>query len=339
MGKSSLILVLGMTAIVAVILLKLNANSKEGLSTTVNMFEQTQARLIANSGVEIYLEKLKADPTMLNKTFPGNQLNNGTYDIQITGPDTLVTVKSTATFMGVTHTSVVKAAADKLPFFPVPSGMYIATEAVSGAKINGNILVSGFDHDINGNQLNNGNVLNGIGVDNNSNVTIIKNAVGGSADIEGLGGEPSVGVVSNTTNWTEYAMDVVSNPDIILNSNTNLSQIPNLGTLSSPKVTFVNGSVRFNSDLEGCGILVVNGDLEINGNFTYRGIVIAYKEAAIKTKLNGNGKVYGAMVIAGTSVDLTISNGNFKCLYSQESLNHVAGLLKTKRFRIISWWE
>ncbi|MCL6494009.1 MAG: hypothetical protein K6T54_04430, partial [Ignavibacterium sp.] len=95
MGKSSLILVLGMTAIVAVILLKLNANSKEGLSTTVNMFEQTQARLIANSGVEIYLEKLKADPTMLNKTFPGNQLNNGTYDIQIIGPDTLVTVKST----------------------------------------------------------------------------------------------------------------------------------------------------------------------------------------------------------------------------------------------------
>jgi hypothetical protein len=217
--------------------------------------------------------------------------------------------------------------------------MYIATNAVSGASINGNITVSGFDHDINGNLLNNGNVLNGIGVDNNNNVTTIKNSIKGSADIEGLGGKPSVGVVSNSTNWTEYAMDCVSNPDIILNSNTNLSQISNLGTVNNPKVTFVNGNVKFNSNLEGCGILVVNGDLEINGNFTYRGIVIAYKEAAIKTKLNGNGKVYGAMVIAGTSVDLSISNGNFKCLYSQEALSHVAGLLKTKRFRILSWWE
>lgn len=53
MGKSSLIIVLGMSVIIAFFILKLNANSKENLSTTMNMYEQTQARLIANSGVEM----------------------------------------------------------------------------------------------------------------------------------------------------------------------------------------------------------------------------------------------------------------------------------------------
>ena len=55
MGKGLLIIVLGMAVIVSFMMLKLNANSKQNLSTTIDMFEQTQARIIANSGVEIYL--------------------------------------------------------------------------------------------------------------------------------------------------------------------------------------------------------------------------------------------------------------------------------------------
>jgi len=337
MGKSILIIVLGMSVIVGFMILKLNANSKENLSTTVNMFEQTQARLIANSGVEIYLEKLKADPSMKGKTYNNNNLLGGTYNVSISGPDSAVKVTSTSNFMGVNHTSIVIAQADKLPFFPVNGAMYIDANSVSGVSISGNITVSGYDHDINGNKLNNGNVLPGIAVDNLADVTKIKNAIKGSALIEGQGGTPSVQQVTNGIDWEKYALDVQSNPDIIINSTTPIPS--NLGTTASPKSTFVNGNIQFNSNLEGCGILVVNGDLTINGNFTYRGIIIAYKDSKITTKLNGNGKVYGAMVIAGATADLQISNGNFKCYYSQEALNTVGGLLKARRFNILSWWE
>jgi hypothetical protein len=301
------------------------------------MFEQTQARLISNSGVEIYLEKLKADPSMNGKTYNDNSLNGGTYNINFSGPDSLVKVTSTATFMGVTHTSIVIAQADKLPFFPVNGAMYVDANSVSGVSINGNITVSGYDHDINGNKLMNGNVLPGIAVDNAGDVTKIKNAIKGSAVVEGQGGTPSVQVVSNGIDWEKYALDVQSNPDIIINGNTKLPS--DLGTIASPKSTFVNGSIQFNSNLDGCGILVVNGDLTINGNFTYRGIIIAYKDSKITTKLNGNGKIYGAMVIAGTSADLQISNGNFKCYYSQAALTAIGSLLKARRFNILSWWE
>lgn len=339
MGKSSLIITLGMSAIIAFFILKLNANSRENLATTVNMFEQTQARLIANSGVEIYLEKLKADISMKGKTFNNNSLFGGTYDVHIAGPDSAVMVTSTANFIGVTHTSIVKAKADKLPIFPVPGAMYIDADAVTNVKITGNITVSGFDHDINGNPLGNGNDLPGIAVDNPADVNTIINNIKGAADIEGYGGTPSVHPVTNGIDWEEYAMDVASNPDIIINSNSDLSQITNLGTIASPKTTFVNGDIQFNSNLEGCGILVVNGNLRINGNFTYRGIIIAYRDSEITTKLNGNGKVYGAMIVAGESANLEISNGSFELLYSQEALNNLANLLKTRRFRILSWWE
>ena len=339
MGKSILIVVLGMSVIVGFFILKLSANSKESLSTTVNMFEQTQARLIANSGVEIYLEKLKADMSMKGNTYYNNSLFDGTYDIHIAGPDSAVMVTSTSSFMGTTHKSVVVAAADRLPFFPVPGAMYIAADAVSNVSISGNITVDGNDHDINGNLNPSGDVLPGIAVDNPADVAKIKGSIKGSADILGQGGKPSVYSVTNGIDWREYAKDVESNPDIIINSSTNLSKISNLGTVANPKTTFVNGDIQFNSNLEGCGILVVNGNLRINGTFTYRGLVIAYKDSEIETKLNGNGKIYGGMIIAGTSANLQISNGNFKCLYSEEALQHISGMLKTKRFRILSWYE
>jgi hypothetical protein len=338
MGKSILLITLGISVIISFFIIRLNANSKEGLNVTVNMFEKTQARLIANSGVEIFLEKLKADGSMRGKTYNGNKLNNGTYNIQISNGDT-VTVTSTSDFMGVSHKTIVVAAADKLPFYPVPGAMYVATDAINNVSISGNIEVNGYDHSIDGVKLNNGNILPGISVDNAGAVTKIKSSIKGSADVDGLGGKPSVQQVNNAIDWKQYAFDIASDPDIIINTSTNLSKISNLGTKAQPKTTFVNGDIHFNSNLEGCGILVVNGNLRINGNFTYRGIIIAYKDSEITTQLNGNGKLYGGMVIAGTSANLAISNGNFNCLYSQESLNHVSGLLKSNRFKILSWWE
>ena len=59
MGKAIIIVLIGFSAITSFFILNLNANSKEGLKTTIDHFENTQARLIANSGVEIYLEKMR----------------------------------------------------------------------------------------------------------------------------------------------------------------------------------------------------------------------------------------------------------------------------------------
>ena len=339
MGKAVLILALGTSVLISFFILKVNSNSKENLSNTVNMFEQTQARLIANSGVEIYLEKLKWDKTMNGHTYLDNELFGGSYDVTLSGPDSLVTVVSTGRFMGVTHKTVVEAQTDRLPVFPIPAAMYIASPNVSNVKINGNITVSGYDHDMDGNNLNNGNDLLGIACDNPADVPTIISNIGGHATVEGTGGDPSVNAVTNAIDWEDYAEEVANNPDIVINTSTELLNYTNLGTTTDPKTTFINGDVQISNSLTGCGILVVNGNLKINDAFTYRGMIIAFKDSNIKTELNGEANVYGGMIIAGTSAQLWISNGTFDLFYSKDALQTIGKLLKTRRFNIVSWWE
>ena len=339
MSKGSLILVLGMSVIVSFIILKLNANSKENLSTTVNMYEQTHARLVANSGIEIYLEKLKADMTMLGQTYNNNQLFGGSFNLTISGPDTAIIVISNSTFMDVTHKSVAIVKADKLPKFIANSSLYVSSETMSSIKINGHITIDGYNHDINGIKLEDGNEVPGISVDTEAQVQQIIESISGNALIDGLGGPPSVHVaLPNGFDWTEYSQEVANNPDIIINSEDDLREYSNLGTTLNPETTFINGDIHINS-ISGCGILVVNGNLQINGNFDYRGVIISYEDSDITTQLNGNGLIIGAMVVAGSNANLNISNGSLECLYSQEALELVNNLLTTRRFEVLSWWE
>ena len=44
MGKTALIIALGMSLIVAFFTMRLQSNSREGLDSTINMFTSTQAR-------------------------------------------------------------------------------------------------------------------------------------------------------------------------------------------------------------------------------------------------------------------------------------------------------
>jgi hypothetical protein len=109
MGRSILIVILGVSVITSLMMLKLNANSKQGLQTTVDHYELTQARIIANSGVEIYLEKLRKDK-VLHGTFTNIDLLDGGYDIDISGPDSLLTITSSGHFGNTNHQVIVTAA-------------------------------------------------------------------------------------------------------------------------------------------------------------------------------------------------------------------------------------
>ena len=345
MGKALLIIALGVSVIISFFTLKVNSNSKENLSATVNMFELTQARLIANSGVEIFLEKLKHDRSMMNSNFRDNELFGGNYDIVISGPDSMVRVTSTARFMGVQHTTVVEAAADKVPMYPGPGAMYLSAGTVAGLKknaINGSIEINGNDHDLNGN-LAGGISVPGIAVDGEIQkqsviAMITKNTID---QVLGSGGSPSVSAIVNSVDWSEYAQLVADNPDIVIDVQEKVKSTNVWGTQANPKITFVNGDIHINNSqaASGCGILVVNGSLEINGGFEFTGLVIAFKETSIDIKLNGNAQILGSLVVAGNEINVDVSSGNFRALYSSAALNLIQTLLATKRFSILSWYE
>jgi Tfp pilus assembly protein PilX len=83
----------------------------------------------------------------------------------------------------------------------------------------------------------------------------------------------------------------------------------------------------------GEGLLYVDGDLHINGNFTYKGMV--YVEGNLT--LNGNLWILGGLIVKGKTV-LKITNGSAVLLYSaeamQQNITKYGGNMRT-----IAWKE
>ena len=282
---------------------------------------------------------------MMNKSFPNNSISGGTYDINISGPDSLVKVTSTATFMGVQHTTVVEAAADRMPFIPGPGAMYLSASTIAALKknaIGGSIEINGNNHDINGNLIA-GTPVPGIAVDGEIQRQAIVDMINKNKinQILGAGGTPSVCVVNDTIDWAEYALLLANNPDILIDVQGKIKATNEWGTTAHPKVTFVNGDITLSNSqaASGCGILVVNGNLTVNGGFDYKGLLVAFKDTKVTIKLTGNVQILGSLVAAGNQIDVDVSSGNFRSLYSTEALALIQQLLVTKRFSILTWWE
>lgn len=69
-------------------------------------------------------------------------------------------------------------------------------------------------------------------------------------------------------------------------------------------IIYVDGSVHLNGNGYGQGILLVNGDLEINGVFEFFGLVIVRDDV---TKGNGTAKINGALYAANLTLDSSTS--------------------------------
>jgi hypothetical protein len=335
MGKSILIMVLGTGLLVSLLTLSLSKNSTSQVESTTDFYKQEQARLIANSGVEIYLEKLR-DNKNLTGTFLNNEFNDGTYDIYISGPDSSLKIRSIGHYENQNHTTVVKAKRDKITLPPINSSVYLSSNSL-GINFNGNVDIDGRDHDIDG-TLTGNTPLPGIGVDSPSDSSYIINNVKPkvSYSIQGEGGAPSVKTVTDTTDWKQLTEDIIFASDITLPTGTYSTGA--FGTNSEPKITYVTGDVHFSGTVIGAGIMVVNGNLTLSGQFNYDGIILVYGNSNITTKVVGQGSVVGATICVGQSINIQ-ATGNSKLYYSKEAIDNARANLKSSRFTITSWWE
>ena len=101
----------------------------------------------------------------------------------------------------------------------------------------------------------------------------------------------------------------------------------------SPKVIHITNDVHINNSdtFEGSGILVIDGDLIVNGGFEWFGVVI------VKGMLDAKGtaNIQGALIAgdeAGMDVDLT---GNFNIDYDCELINFVYNSFS--KYKMTSW--
>ena len=67
------------------------------------------------------------------------------------------------------------------------------------------------------------------------------------------------------------------------------------GTTADPKFTLVNGNATLDG---GAGLLIVTGNLVLNGNPSFNGIVLVLGEGTINRNGGGNGNIHGAIYVA-----------------------------------------
>lgn len=336
-GKGILLLMLGFAGLTTLLTMNLNTNVSQGLEETIDFYDQTQSRLIANSGVEIYLEKLRRNKT-LKGGFKNNTLLGGKFDMSITGVDSLMTITADATFNGITHRSIVTARRSAVTIPDIYGSVYVSAQNLN-VNLKGNVEINGNDHDINGNPIA-GTSVPGIAVDTPADSAYIINEIKPKVtkNILGFGGDPSVHTVNSTTDWNDVTTNYIYAADTTLPTGT-YSTGTVLGTPANPKITYINGDAHFTGTAEGAGIMVVNGNITLSGQFTFRGILIGYGQSTIETKTVGNSGVFGAVILVGDNVEIDASAGNSKMFYSSQAINLAKSNLKSSRFEILSWWE
>ncbi len=83
----------------------------------------------------------------------------------------------------------------------------------------------------------------------------------------------------------------------------------------------------------GEGFLYVDGDMTINGNFTFRGLI--YIEGDLK--VNGNSWILGGLIVKGKS-RVKLSNGSFVVLYSRDAVEQNISKYG-QQFMTLAWRE
>jgi hypothetical protein len=69
----------------------------------------------------------------------------------------------------------------------------------------------------------------------------------------------------------------------------------NAGSAATPAFTFVDGDCTLDG---GAGLLIVTGNLEMNGNPNFNGLILVLGAGTVNRDGGGNGNIYGAMTVA-----------------------------------------
>lgn len=112
------------------------------------------------------------------------------------------------------------------------------------------------------------------------------------------------------------------------------------GTAAITRITHVTGDVRIAGTIEGYGVLVLDGSLEVTGNFNFHGLVIMRTEGYIRA--NGNAIIDGAVLIGENAVGSNVLDvrGNVNILFNSCTLTAADGWVPLPRTaKVVAWQE
>lgn len=161
-------------------------------------------------------------------------------------------------------------------------------------------------------------------------------------NVIGAGSVPSVATISPLSQTVSEMADAY-----LALSHTNLpagnySGNDDWGTSGSPRITRVTGNAQISGTIEGYGVLVVDGALDISGNFTFHGLVIARGD--IQVQITGNAGIFGSLLVgesaspdAGYELDV---RGNATIRFDSCALSSADNWVPLpKKARLLAWQE
>lgn len=271
----------------------------------------------------------------------GNDLADNDGDGETDEPDEadIVEVVSTGSYDGAWRTVYVTLLA-RYRSPGVGAAIYVSNPAADLDLDGKSLLISGRDVDLK--QAETGALVPGVGV--NGDPSLLRNQVRSleGARVVGEGPSPSVLEVP-PLDLQALIEEGARSANVVLEAGE-VNKVPGpgaWGTLEHPAVLYSSGSVKISGGSSGAGVLLVNGDLEITGEFEWWGLVIV--QGRVVMKGGGGGKrVVGALVVEddvanGLDQPGVRAAGTVDILFSREAVRTIGRVLS--RYTILNWRE
>jgi hypothetical protein len=151
----------------------------------------------------------------------------------------------------------------------------------------------------------------------------------GIDDLNALGGgtdqvTPSTAVALTSTNTPDF-LSTADKARAFLTSSRDIAQgdgryfatqaavTDGLGTSGAPKTTFIDNyggaAVSLGAGYQGCGLLIVTGELITSGNTDFEGVILVLGAGIFNRNGNGNGHIDGGIIVASFDPSPTATTG------------------------------
>ncbi len=352
MGSNVLIGVLFLVLLFGFINSSLNHKEDFAAINTYGYVKYIAARDIARSAINI---SLKNRELYSGFNVSGN-LNSGTYSvISTTINDTTFRLIAIGKFPNQNPAYVTDSAyvikttlqAYPKPFPTIGAAVTLHIDTLGAFDLNPGggkkkIEIDGWDHNENGDSATLTGGVPGVAVMNPYDSSF---AITGGDTVHIRGTPTDMVVNPNLTDPSDYIdlyIDAADNR--LVGSGTYAGNGYDWGTSSTPKITYISSidttqEIHITGNIDGWGVLVLNGNVKFNGNLTFHGLVLLYGTSIMDVEGLGDAKIIGALVMGGPNGSTFQMNGSAEVLYSSSALRKASLIGKLLAYRVIDWYE
>jgi len=343
MGRTAMLLVLGLGVALGLIGFQINRSAAIATNTQYAYLKYMNARNLARASVHAALRTYDRGQTPAVGV--DTKFGNGIFrlDSLRASPDgDTLRMVTRGEYAESTYVMRLTLFRSTKPFPTVNAAIAIRATPVK-FSLSGKASVDGHNYNISGTNKVGYDDKPGVATMTKADSAIVVNAAGPLVD-----GLPPVVMDPSTIDPLEFLDIYKNNADYMYNTpGTYAAQT--WGDISNPVIVYANAgddtsfAIKFAGGVTGYGILVVRGNVQFNGNLNFHGLVVVDGfNTTVEFGAAGTPGILGGVIVAGNagaSVILKGTGTNAKVAYSSEALSNARNIGKLRYYTILDWFE